>query len=386
MSVPGVHLVRRLGTWLVERGLCQQALVDQALQFKVVFGGRLGTNLVELGYLTPEALESELAAMHDVPVAPGGWLDAPEAAAREALPHELVEKLRCLPLRIQDGTFHVAMLDSSDAEQQRALAAATGLAVQTYAIAELRLGVLLEHHYGIRRDVRYARLDGPGSGAASAPLDREGGELIDEETFASLHSAWEQRGYGDGTEVGAIELTELAESEVEPGDPAAFEARILAAADRDSVAAEALRLARRFAPAAALLVVRGGVVAGFRGDGMAVPERIDGIMLPADADSAIARVAVSGRPFRGPVREAGLDRMVLRALGRADAREILVLPISLRGRVVNLLYADAAPLAETSRAALAALCDVIAHAYGSLILSYKRRLAAAREESAGSAA
>jgi hypothetical protein len=52
-------------------------------------------------------------------------------------------------------------------------------------------------------------------------------------------------------------------------------------------------------------------------------------------------------------------------------------PIAIRARVINLLYADngAEPLAETSVAALAALCGCVARAYERLILERKYRFA-----------
>jgi hypothetical protein len=62
-------------------------------------------------------------------------------------------------------------------------------------------------------------------------------------------------------------------------------------------------------------------------------------------------------------------------MGRANAAEIAVLPVAIRGRVVNLLYVDngAERIGETSYAALVALCDLVAQAYERLILSRKRR-------------
>jgi hypothetical protein len=65
---------------------------------------------------------------------------------------------------------------------------------------------------------------------------------------------------------------------------------------------------------------------------------------------------------------------VLRALGRASAREIALLPVPVRGRVVNLLYVDAgaAPLAETALGALSVLTVCIARSYERIILSRKQ--------------
>lgn len=59
-------------------------------------------------------------------------------------------------------------------------------------------------------------------------------------------------------------------------------------------------------------------------------------------------------------------------MDRADASDVVILPVSLRGRVVNLLYADNASdrLPETS---VAALCRSMAAAYEHIILAGRRQ-------------
>ena len=84
---------------------------------------------------------------------------------------------------------------------------------------------------------------------------------------------------------------------------------------------------------------------------------------------------MGGEPQRLAAPSAGVDARILRAMGRADAAEIAILPVAIHGRVVNLLYVDNGPdrIGETSYAALLTLCDLVAQAYERLILSCKRR-------------
>jgi hypothetical protein len=78
-------------------------------------------------------------------------------------------------------------------------------------------------------------------------------------------------------------------------------------------------------------------------------------------------------PFRGQPPDDGIDGRLLRMIDRGDVQEVLIHPISIRGRVVSLLYADNGPdsFAETSVAALAALCGCVSRAYERLILAQK---------------
>jgi hypothetical protein len=98
-------------------------------------------------------------------------------------------------------------------------------------------------------------------------------------------------------------------------------------------------------------------------------------LIPIDAESVLADTAASGRPFRGAPCRSETDARFFEFLGRRDVREAVVLPVKIRDRVVNLLYADngGAPLPETALAALEALCARIARAYETLILERKQR-------------
>jgi hypothetical protein len=64
----------------------------------------------------------------------------------------------------------------------------------------------------------------------------------------------------------------------------------------------------------------------------------------------------------------------LRALGRDDAIDIIVIPVFIGQRVVNLLYADNGPdpVAETSIGALRVLCSGITLAYERVIRKRKQ--------------
>jgi hypothetical protein len=224
-------------------------------------------------------------------------------------------------------------------------------------------------------------------------------ELIDDDTFSSLHVRLAMRRSAsadpeEGAEVEELLLEEVvgeipadrprfedadAQQEVaaptSPGEVAALEAHLLSATNRDEVARTSLRLALRHARVAGLFVVSRGMIAGLCAQGEGLESRIEGVAISADTETALAEPATSGEPRRLNAPSAGLDARILRAMGRADAAEIAVLPVAIRGRVVNLLYVDngAERIGETSYAALVALCDLVAQAYERLILSRKQR-------------
>jgi len=404
--------MRTFGHYLVEQGVITKDQFEEATQSRVVFGGRLGTNLAELGYMRLEDIGHHLARHLRIPLAPEEWLSNPSGEARDALATALVEKYCALPLHLEKRTLHLAMLDPNDPVQVDEIAFATGLRIVPYVLPEVQLLALLEHHYGMRREVRYINLgreaaagltkkvkaaaQDPNAKFSELVLDAaedmaplgDSQDLIDEESFQSLHAktgsnsaAAQTRTDADrAPDVPEMDLADLAHSapadrapELAEDSTAALEVALVLARDREAVSEIALRIARRYTDAAAVFIVRGGIVSGFRGDGESISEQIAGILLPAQSDCAITSPATTGVPFRGRPPEGGLDTTLLANLRRNDAREVTVFPILIRDQVVNLLYTDSGqnPLGETGFAALEALANLIARAYERLILERK---------------
>jgi len=408
--------MKTFGHYLVERGLITKGQFDEATQSRVVFGGRLGTNLAELGYMRIEDIGRHLSEHLEVKLAPEDWVSRPSPAARDTVARELVEKYSVLPLHLEKRTLHLAMLNPRDPNQIDEIAFVTGMRVVPYVLPEVQLIALLEHHYGVRREVRYINLGREAAAGfatkakAAAPspcrkvsaIDLDTAEkralhgsdqdLIDEESFQSLHASTGPSSHAakarEATKrAAAMPIVELADlehpspladsaPELAEDSVAALEAALVVAHDRDAVSEIALRIARHYTKAAAIFVVRGGTVSGFRGDGVAITKQIAGILLPTESDCAITAPAITKAPFRGRPPESGLDATLLASLQRADAREVTVFPILIRDQVVNLLYTDSGqyPPGETSIAALGALADLVARAYERLIVERKAGL------------
>ena len=181
--------------------------LGEALQAQVVYGGRLGTNLVELGLLDLDQIAECLAAASGFPLPPKEWVEAPDPKAIALLPRELAERHSVLPLHLDGRSLHVALLDPGDARLVGALTRATNRHLQLYVLPELRLLYALERHLGIARPVRFVnvakKLERVRRQAAVESDDRpeeirlrealgiealrQGEDLIDESSFAELH-------------------------------------------------------------------------------------------------------------------------------------------------------------------------------------------------------
>jgi hypothetical protein len=203
--------------------------------------------------------------------------------------------------------------------------------------------------------------------AVDAPVEADA-EAVQEELL--LEELFLEESVAPPAPAGAIDAVSLRSSQV-----AELEANMDGAASTDDIVDLVLRLALNHCEATVLFLVRGGVVRAFRAGGAGVVSSLDGIELPLAVHSLFSHPAVTGFPFRGSPPEGGIDGRLLAALDREDIQELLVQPISIGGRVVNLLYCDngSSAFGETSIAALGALADRAAVAYERLILDRKRQ-------------
>lgn len=148
----------KLGTLLVREGIITPHQLEEALRVQVIYGGRLGTNLVELGYVDPDVLAEWLGRSMGFPVATVEMFDESPTETIDLVPAELAEKYECFPLRQEGRRLHLALVTPADLEVVDAISFRTGLRVVPYVTPEVRLHFYLERRYGLKRKMRYIRL------------------------------------------------------------------------------------------------------------------------------------------------------------------------------------------------------------------------------------
>lgn len=155
----------RIGELLVAAKHLSHDQVQQALRAKVMWGGRLGTNLVELGYLDLETLSRALGRQHRLPAALSRHFDKADRDLQRRLSAETAGRLLCIPLREigTRGQVSIALVTPLPPRELTAIAdeleVAPRLLVPAIA-AELRIRYHLERVYKIPRSTRYLRTAG----------------------------------------------------------------------------------------------------------------------------------------------------------------------------------------------------------------------------------
>ena len=148
---------------LIDDGLLEKEQVAEALRAQVMWGGRLGTNLVELGYISLDKLTKALGRLHGLPAVLRSHFMRAESDLPRRLSPRLAEKYACVPLVRFGKRIVVASLSPLTPAAQAAIANEVGcspqLLVQSVA-AELRIRFQLEKLYRIERDPRFLRAHG----------------------------------------------------------------------------------------------------------------------------------------------------------------------------------------------------------------------------------
>ena len=174
----------RLGELLVAARLLTQEQVGQALRAQVVWGGRLGTNLVELGCLDLDGLSRALARQRGIPAALGRHFDRADPVLQQRLPAELAERWCIVPLLRVNGGRRIAIATIDPPEPARVEEIASVFDVSADQIvmsiaAELRVRYHLERVYKIQRGSRFLRAKGktippfPALADVAIPADAE---------------------------------------------------------------------------------------------------------------------------------------------------------------------------------------------------------------------
>ncbi|WP_223645613.1 general secretion pathway protein GspE [Corallococcus sp. EGB] len=182
----------RLGEMLVKDGLVSAAGLEEALESQVVHGGRLGTNLVELGLLSEQDLAKALGRLHNCAYASGEMVPDPKAVALVNL-NEADDK-EFLPMRADATRLSVAVVNPHDFPTLDAIAFKTGKRVVPVVIPEFRMNQLLRRHAKAFRQLRAIDMEAvrprPAKGAAAevAKAAERPPDLMSEEEFQSVYA------------------------------------------------------------------------------------------------------------------------------------------------------------------------------------------------------
>jgi len=152
----------RIGELLIQQGLLTAGQLQQALAAQQIFGGRLGTNLVEQGYVSEVDLARLLSKQLGIRMVQPHELADIDADVIALISPEIARRHAVVPFRFDEmrGKVALAMADPTNLQKVDELQFALGKTVDFFICPEVMLAFALEKYYGIERPRRYVRLAG----------------------------------------------------------------------------------------------------------------------------------------------------------------------------------------------------------------------------------
>jgi hypothetical protein len=365
----------KLGTLLLRNAAIGLTQLEGALRNQVLYGGRLGTNLVELGFLDLELLSAYLAELSGFPIATPTLLDDSEPELVARLGPDDAHRLRAIPLGyLGEGRAGaaVAFVDPADFSARDHVGAILGLPITPYVVPELRALYYLEKLYGLPRRPRFVRTGRPDTESDAVP-DRRRSQPAAGMVLPPALTVEPRRHRGPAPAPLAAPPPVPVELSLESAL-----ARIDAATHREQIADALAELGRGRCDALVVFLVRDGHALGWRGyaapgSTTGAPPRlaVEELSLPLGGASALQSAHDAAEPFAGPPPATArpIESRLWAALGTPVPAYVVVMPILVKQRAVNLIYAHSlsAPLSATFVGELGAAAGRAQAAYLRLI-------------------
>jgi len=382
----------KIGEILIAEGHLTQEGLEEALDWQVLYGGRLGTNLLELKLSEEERLAHALGKQLGAEVAWGEL--AVDPALVGIVPKHVADRQEIVPWKVDKRRLKILCCEIKVAEFDQ-LSYKLGRTCVPVVAPEFRIFQLLRAHYQATRQMRaldFGLVPEEGLEARRKKKEKEKGnvvvepppELIDEGAFNEIYAkvvgertAAPQQPEPPPVAAAAQEeqlekLPEDAILEELPAEaivgeaapplkevswdeplqaapprneaPLEFKDALKAlegVTDRDSIAHIVLRASRSKAARALLLQVQGGVALGWDGLGEGLENgAARTVAIPLAGDSAFRLVVKTRSHYMGPLQKTPSNIRFLATLGKKVPLSSLLFPILHKGRVSHMLYLD----------------------------------------------
>ncbi len=136
----------RLGELLLKAKLISEEQLQLGLEEQKKFGGRLGFNLIKLGFIKEEDVLWFLSKQYGVPTINLNNFEVDEETIK-LIPVDLAKKYNCIPISLMVGTLTVAMVDPSNVFAIDDIKFLTGFSVETVVTSESSFKKAFEKYF-----------------------------------------------------------------------------------------------------------------------------------------------------------------------------------------------------------------------------------------------
>jgi hypothetical protein len=358
----------KLGEILIQLGMLTPEQVKAILNDRSLLGGKLGTQLVERGWLDTDQVSEALGRQMRMPAALQRHFDKADPAIVALLKPNLAARYMAIPLvaaKTGGKRIVVAMATPQDVLVIDDVAFALGARVEPMIASELSIARNLKRFYNIEIKLTRPARPEPASGAAGSSLSREIPALAGVAPLAS------REGLRALADRGAASAHLLAPP---PGAAVALEDavhRLSVAEHREQIADIVIDfMLPRFA-CGLIFLLRGANAHVWRGYAPGVDARaIETIAFPMSMPSMFRNAKERAVTFRGspPAEGTHLHAQIWKYVRCEAPADVLVIPIAIGERIVNIVYAHASTsMPDANVHELQSLCSAVGSSFIRLI-------------------
>ena len=341
--------MRKLGEILLERGYASVGELHTALEASHRHRGRLGTQLLRLGFVTEKQLLEALAEQTGCPPLPREVLRATPVEVRRLLSPEDARRLHAVPFAIHHQRLQVAMNNPRDRSAIEEIQNLTGMVVETYVATEASVNAAIQAMAGELRQKK-EESEGSGEEAGGIPSNEEwkglwtgkmpsGAQLLRplEELSGSLPGSVRYASYPSLAPM-IDPLTAAGPGYLDEED---FERALLEAGERDEIGRALLGFAARYLTRLCLFSIYREKVHGWMVHGMGpVLEDVQCFSMDHGLPSIFSVLFKTAAHHIGPLPPGENNRNIGLCLGETMPQDVVVIPVQVKGRVVAFLLGD----------------------------------------------
>lgn len=336
----------KLGEILLKEKMITAGQLEEALKNQVIYGIKLGSSLVEMGYVNEDALAKLLSSKLGVPcVGRRELLSIPWDVIKK-IPQEMAAKYHVIPFRHERNRISIAMADPTDFKAIDEVGFITGHVITPHIAPDVLISRALSKYYHISSpEARYQQVADLGRRMRTAnpaepatitiPTFTETGELLNVtipaefEGFANLPGGQPEDLYLQGEQVERYTVDRLSLD-------------FAAARTREDVANVFITYLGQEFSVGALFIVRGAAAVGWRG--VTGGERVAGfsdLNLSLTKPSVLREIVESRKFAMGPLLSTPENSLILKTLHIPPEKPLLVLPIIMVNKVVAAVLVSA---------------------------------------------
>jgi hypothetical protein len=337
----------RLGELLMKENLITLDQLDDALVKHAMYGIKLGSSLVEMGYVEEDRLSQLLSQKLGVQRVGSKEIYCAEPEAVKKLTKEQAARYRVIPFRLEQNYLSIAMSDPTNIISIQELEFITGLLIKVYIAPDILISKALSKLYHLSSSqISYQQVSPrvkkshklPAS-TVTFPMMSKTGELINVvvpsefEGFDNLPDL--------PYETGALTKVAQDHGEYENQERYTIEqlSVSLAAADtREDVSTVIVRHLGHEFSYCAIFDVSDKMANGWRGMALGTYlHDFNKLSIPLSKPSVLQNVIQSGNYVFDTLQENSLNKKILSHLSVTKSKELLVMPVIVSHEVVSVV-------------------------------------------------